>query len=120
MMAMAESEDKPLVILHGKIRTPPFSEEARRRAGFLLRMLQRGESLSMPDSRPMPSIALRCHELRVRDGVARITWRIFYRIDSDAIVVSEILAKKSQRTPAEAIARCRRRLRQYDDDRRHL
>ncbi len=36
---------KPLVILHGEIKTPPFSEEARRDAGYLLRKLQAGDNL---------------------------------------------------------------------------
>jgi len=30
-------------------------------------MLQRGEKLSMPRSRPMRSIGSRCHELRIPD-----------------------------------------------------
>jgi hypothetical protein len=34
--------DKPLVILHGEIKTPPFSREARRLVGYLLRKLQAG------------------------------------------------------------------------------
>ncbi|MEW6300827.1 MAG: type II toxin-antitoxin system RelE/ParE family toxin, partial [Thermodesulfobacteriota bacterium] len=37
---MATSSDKPLVWLHGEIKTPPFSQEARAEAGFLLRQVQ--------------------------------------------------------------------------------
>jgi hypothetical protein len=48
--------DKPLAWLAGEIKTPPLSSEARQDAGVLLRRLQRGELLSMPESRPMPSI----------------------------------------------------------------
>jgi len=59
--------DKPLVWLHGEVRTPPFSKAARLEAGLLLRSLQRGENLSLPQSRPMPSIGPRCHELRIID-----------------------------------------------------
>ena len=59
--------DKPLAWLHGEIRTPPFSTEARIEAGILLRRLQQGESLGLPHSRPMPSIGRGCHELRVTD-----------------------------------------------------
>jgi hypothetical protein len=59
--------EKPLAWLSGEIKTPPFSSEARVEAGFLLRQLQRGEQLAMPHSRPMPSIAPRCHELRIRE-----------------------------------------------------
>lgn len=45
----------------------------------------------------MPSIGARCHELRLPD--ADKTWRIVYRIDSDAIVILEVFAKKSASTP---------------------
>jgi len=60
--------DKPLVWLHGELKTPPFSREARIEAGFLLRRLQKGELLSMPSSRPMSSLDGRCHELPSRTG----------------------------------------------------
>jgi len=69
------SPDKPLVWLHGEIKTPPFSPETRIEAGVLLRRLQQGESLGLPHSRPMPGIGRRCHELRIPDETK--TWRIF-------------------------------------------
>ena len=87
--------DKPLVWLHGEVRTPPFSKQARIEAGFLLRLLQKGERLSLPHSRPMPSIGSHCHELRINDR--NETWRIVYRIDYDAIVVLEVFPKKTTR-----------------------
>ena len=40
--------DKPLVWLHGEVRTPPLSSAARVEAGVLLRRLQRGENLTLP------------------------------------------------------------------------
>jgi hypothetical protein len=48
--------DKPLVWLHGEVKTPPFSRDARIEAGYLLRRLLRGEKLVMPQSRPMGTI----------------------------------------------------------------
>ena len=104
--------DKPLVWLHGRVRTPPLSTVARLEAGLLLRRLQRGESLSLPLSRPMPSIGERCHELRIVDRDA--TWRVVYRIDIDAIVVAAVFSKKTPATPKAVTAVCRRRLRAYD------
>ena len=89
--------DKPLVWLHGEIRTPPFSQSAGLEAGFLLRQLQQGESLGMPHSKPMATIGSNCHELRIRD--AQQNWRIMYRIDDDAILILEVFSKKSQATP---------------------
>ncbi|MBI4790965.1 MAG: type II toxin-antitoxin system RelE/ParE family toxin [Chloroflexi bacterium] len=106
--------DKPLIWLHGEIKTPPFSQAARLEAGFLLRKLQRGESLALPHSRPMPAIGPRCHELRVTDK--RKTWRVIYRIDADAIVILEVFEKQTTGTPAQVIETCQRRLRDYDSD----
>ena len=103
--------DKPLVWLHGEIRTPAFSLEARIEVGVLLRRLQRGESIGLPHSRPMPGIGKACHELRVQE--ANKTWRIVYHIDEDAIVVLEVFAKTTQETPKSVIAICKTRLRMY-------
>ena len=60
-----DETDKPLVWLHGEVKTPPFSQEARIETGVLLRRLQQGENLGLPHSRPMPSIGAHCHELRI-------------------------------------------------------
>ena len=103
--------EKPVGWLGGAIRSPPFSKEARREAGFLLGMLQKGELLGMPRSRPMPSIGPRCHELRVRDDDH--DWRIVYRIDPEAILILEVFAKKTRGTPWSVIENCRRRLGRY-------
>jgi phage-related protein len=105
--------DKPLVWLHGQVKTPPFSEKARLEAGYLLRLLQRGEKLSMPHSRSMPSIGSRCHELRITDDDK--IWRIVHRIDSDAIVIAAVFKKKTEKTPVPIIAICKTRLRMYDN-----
>jgi len=104
--------DKPLAWLHGEVKTPPFSAEARLEAGVLLRKLQRGERLDLPHSRPMPGIGPRCHELRIQD--ADVTWRIIYRVDPDAVIISEVFVKKTQATPRSVIESSRRRLNAYD------
>jgi phage-related protein len=104
--------DKPLVWLHGEVRTPPLTAAARLEAGVLLRRLQRGESLGLPQSRPLPIVGRRCHELRITDEEA--TWRIVYRIDAEAIVIVEVFAKKTQATPKAVIAACKHRLVSYD------
>lgn len=105
-------KDKPLAWLHGEVTSPPFSQEARIEAGYLLRRLQRGERLELPHSRPMATIGPRCHELRIKD--ANVTWRIVYRIDADAIVIAEVFSKKTQKTPVAVVSSCRRRLQDYD------
>lgn len=110
--AVERGADKPLVWLHGEVRTPPFTTSACLEAGLLLRRLQRGESLGLPQSRPMPVIGRRCHELRITDET--VVWRIVYRVDFDAIVVAEVFTKKTRATPRDVIAACRRRLSSYD------
>lgn len=106
-------DDKPLVWLHGEIKTPPFSQVARLEAGYLLRRLQRSESLGMPHSRPMPSVGPGCHELRINDAGA--SWRIVYRAEPDAIVILEVFSKKTRKTPDAVIEACKRRLREYEN-----
>jgi len=78
--------DKPLVWLHGEIKTPPFSRAARMAAGYLLRLLRDAEA----------------------------DWRIVYRLDPDAVVILEVFAKKTRTTPKTVIDACTRRLREYD------
>jgi phage-related protein len=89
--------------------------EARRATGFLLRQLQRGEKLSMPESRPMPTIGKRVHELRIDDSERKKKWRVIYRIDTDAIVVAHWFEKKTQRTSKHDIETSQSRLQDYDE-----
>ncbi|MFW6347763.1 MAG: type II toxin-antitoxin system RelE/ParE family toxin [Cyclonatronaceae bacterium] len=103
--------DKPLVWIEGEVKSPPFSAGARLKAGFLLRRLQKGDSIELPDSRPMPSVGKNCHELRIRDK--HKSWRIIYFIDDDAIVMLEVFAKKTQKTPKKIIDLCKKRLASY-------
>jgi phage-related protein len=103
---------KPLLWLHGEVRTPPLSQAARLEAGWLLRRLQLGESLGLPHSRPLPAVGPRCHELRIVDRDA--TWRVVYRVDDDAVIIAGVFSKKTRATPRSVIEGCRRRLRDYD------
>lgn len=105
--------DKPLVWLSGEVKSPPFSMEARIEVGFLLRKLQKGMKLSMPQSRPMPSIGARCQELRINDRES--TWRIIYRLDEDAVIIGEVFSKKTQETPKAILEICKKRFRNYDE-----
>ena len=77
-----------------------------------MRLLQQGEAVAMPHSRPMPTIGKRCHELRIPDD--KVSWRIIYRIDADAIVLVEVFSKRTGRTPKSVIETCKARLREYD------
>jgi phage-related protein len=105
--------DKELIWLpNTKIKTPPFSAKARKEVGIILRSLQKNVKLTLPVSRTMPIIGPKCHELRIVD--VDKSWRIFYRIDIDAIFVLEIVLKKTSKTPKEVISLCKQRYKQCD------
>lgn len=106
--------DRPLVWLHGEVKTPPFSRLGRLETGFLLRRLQSGENLGLPHSRPMPGIGRRCHELRIRDEGH--SWRLFYRLEDDAVLILDVLDKKTQKTQKAVLDACRARAEKYDRD----
>lgn len=107
-------QDKPLVWMHGEITTPPFSANARIEAGYLLRQVQKGVKLSLPQSQPMPSIGTRCHELKINDE--NLTWRIIYRIFTDAVLILEVFEKKTNKTPKSIIDICKQRINHYEAD----
>ena len=51
-------------------------------------------------------------EMRVRDEGHN--WRIVYRIDPDAILVLDVFAKTTRRTPKKVIDACRKRAARFD------
>ena len=67
----------------------------------------------MPQSRPMPSIGRRCHELRITDG--DLIWRIVYRVDSDAMSSSTRLPRRPEQFAQKDIDRARSRFKDYDE-----
>lgn len=85
--------------------------------GVLVRRLQCGETLGLPDSRPLPVIGPRCHELRVADEGSN--WRLVYRLDAEAIIILEVFRKTTRATPQPVIQMCRRRLSAYETLQRH-
>lgn len=110
---MQRTTRKEVAWLGTEIKTPPFSEEARKEAGELLGDLQEGRTPAMPHVRPMPSIGRRCLELRVQDRT--VTWRILCRVDADAVIVAGVFPKKTEKTPKQEIETCRRRLTAWDE-----
>jgi hypothetical protein len=104
--------DKPLVGLHGEVKTPTFSAEARLRGWESVPPTAAWAALGLPHSRPMSSIGPRCHELRIQD--AHVTWRMVYRLDADAVIIAEVFSKKTRATPKAVLDVCKRRLAAYD------
>jgi phage-related protein len=64
----------------------------------------------------MPVIGSGCYELRVIDK--NKAWRLFYFLDSEAIVILEVGEKKTQKTSRETIEICQQRLKRYEEAKR--
>ena len=72
-------------------------------------LLASGESLSMPVSRPMPSVAVGAHELRIKDPTGQ--YRIFYFTKhKEAILVFHMFKKKTEATPKRDLEVAQKRL----------
>ena len=94
---------KALAIIRGE------DPEIRKQIGEALRDIQKGISLGMPLSRPMPDVAPGVHELRVKGKTTAI--RVFYFVKlSEAILVFHAFQKKIQKTPTRELVIGRQRL----------
>jgi phage-related protein len=92
-----------------------LSKSVRRDFGEALRQLQEGGTIGMPDSRPMPEIAVGVDELRAKDESGQ--YRAFYYKKSIAgILVLRAFQKKSQSTPNLEKQLARKRLRELIDE----
>jgi phage-related protein len=76
-----------------------FPKEARRKAGFQLRAVQRGQKPT--DFKPMPTIGKGVKEIRIWTGE---TYRIFYVAKfEEAVYVLHAFEKKTQKTSKQNI-----------------
>jgi phage-related protein len=90
------------------------SAAIKQEVGEALRDVQRGMSLGMPLSKPMPDVAAGVHELRVKDETTAV--RVFYFVKmADAIVVFHGFQKKTQKTPKHEMEVGGKRLREVLD-----
>ncbi len=91
-----------------------FPRDARVRLGRALFRLQMGEQMAMPDSRPMPTVAVGVSELRVKgdDGIFRV---FYYTAAPRGVLVFHAFVKKAPRTPSREIGLARKRLKELLD-----
>jgi phage-related protein len=88
-----------------------FPEDVRREFGKVVFDLQKGHKLSMPLSRPMPSVRQGVEELRVKDHSG--AYRVFYYTKlADSLLIFHAFVKKTQKTPPHEIALAQKRLRE--------
>lgn len=105
------------VIIHPKARDAirAFPREVRDRLGKALYLLQAGDHLGMPLSRPMPSVATGVAELRLRSADGQ--FRTFYFTSTpQGILVIHAFAKKTRQTPSAEIQLGRKRLKEMLDE----
>jgi phage-related protein len=107
-------EDKPINwIGTSKDEVSSFPEDARRKAGFQLRRVQRGEA--PVDFKPISTIGKGVQEIRIRTEDA---YRIFYVAKFDeAVYVLHAFQKKTQKTSKQDINIGQQRYQQMIQDR---
>ena len=88
-----------------------FPTEVREDLADALARLDQGVKLSMPISRPMPSIGRSVHELRLRDsnGIYRV---IYVFLGDGVLCLLHAFTKKTQTTPKQNIELAKKRLRE--------
>jgi len=92
-----------------------FPVEVRKELGKAIYDLQRGETLSMPLSHPMMSMAPGVAELRIRDRAG--IYRVFYYVKSArGIIVFHAFQKKDRAAPLQEMAMGRKRLKEILDE----
>lgn len=87
-----------------------WPDEVREDLADAVARLERGHVLSMPLSRPMPSIGAGVHELRFRDrsGIYRV---IYVLLGTDGVWLIHAFKKATQQTSQQDILVAKERLR---------
>ncbi len=88
-----------------------FPEDVRQELGKAMYDLQKGEVLTMPLSRPMPSIKPGAAELRIR-GRAGIYRAFYYSRSPRDILVFHAFVKRTQTTPIRELDFGKKRLKE--------
>ncbi len=88
-----------------------FPEDVRRELGKAIFDLQKGHSLAMPLSKPMPSVGKGAEELRIKDRSG--AYRVFYYARfHNKVLVFHAFQKKTQKTPKHEIELGQKRLKE--------
>jgi phage-related protein len=88
-----------------------FPVNVRREFGKAIFDLQKGESLVMPLSRPMPAVAVGAAELRIKDRTGAYRTFCFTRV-ADAVLIFHAFVKKTVKTPPHELDLARKRLKE--------
>ena len=88
-----------------------FPDDVKGDLADAVALLEQGHVLSMPLSRPMPSIGPGVHELRLRDraGIYRV---VYVLAGAGLVALLHAFVKKAQKTPQQNIEIAQRRLKE--------
>lgn len=87
-----------------------FPREVQNDLLMVTEQLNQGEKLSMPLSRPMPSIGSGVHELRLKDRSGQYRVIYYYRGVFDEIYFLHAFKKTTEKTPKKNIDLAQKRL----------
>lgn len=88
-----------------------LDDKTKMEIGTLIMMLQQGQILGGPQSKPMKSIHAKAHELRIKDKEG--AYRVIYVLSiQDQILIPHAFTKKTQKTPQKEIELSIKRLRE--------
>ncbi len=91
--------------------------ETKKEIGALLMLLQNGEILQQPQSKPMKMIHSGAYELRIKD--ARGIYRVIYVLAiKDKILIPHAFTKKTQKTSKKDIEVSIQRLQELLDEKK--
>ncbi len=102
------------VRFYGPVRTliHGWPLEVRKELGSVLTRLQKGESIGMPDIRPMPTVGRQVSEIRIseKSGSYRALFAVRTRF---GILLFHAFQKKSRKTPEGELNTARQRLKAF-------
>lgn len=92
-----------------------LAPEIKQDLGALILLLQRGNVLSPPLSKPLKAIHKNAFELRTKDSSG--AYRVIYVLAlKDKILIPHAFKKKTQKTPQKEIATAQKRLKELLDE----
>jgi phage-related protein len=92
-----------------------FPAAVKRHLGKAILDLQKGHSLGMPLSRPMPKVAVGVEELRLRDEAG--IYRTFcFTKSKRGILIPHAFVKKTAKTPRHEIELAKKRLKEMQNE----
>ncbi len=99
------------VRFYGPVRTliHGWPLEVKKELGSVLTRLQKGDSVGMPDVRPMPTVGRQVSEIRISEASG--SYRALFAVRTKfGILLFHAFQKRSRKTPVREVSTARQRL----------